>query len=65
MSASLLDAAVREDGWPAPELKRLEAAIAERLRREGVQMDDEAIATLAEELFGDAVRICLDWVEGG
>ena len=65
MSAPVMAAAMREDGWPAPELKRLQAAIIERLQREGMQMDDEEVATLAEALFGDAVRICLEWVEGG
>ena len=65
MSASVLDAVVREDGWPAPELKRLQATIAERFRSQGLPMDEEDVATLAEALFGDAVRICLEWMEGG
>jgi hypothetical protein len=47
------------------ELARLQAAIAIRLRRAGVRLPEAEMAALADELLGDAVRICLTWMESG
>ena len=65
MSAPVLEAGPFEDGWPAPELDQLQASIVERLRRAGVLLPDAETKAMAEEVLADAVRICLDWMEGG
>jgi hypothetical protein len=65
MIAPVLEAVEFDDGWPVAELDHLQATIAQRLRGAGVSLSDADIASLADEVLADAIRICLAWMERG
>jgi hypothetical protein len=48
-----------------PELEQLHASIVERLERAGVQLPGALLASVADEILADAVRISLLWLENG
>jgi hypothetical protein len=57
------DDALADPACMTDEVELLQASIVERLRRAGVGLSAQDVASIAEAVAADAVRVCLHWLE--